>query len=114
MCDKVFDRYFVFDSVPDQCKTQEMCNKISSEDPFQLRYCHDTHKTQEMCNKVDGDFLPALKFVPDWFVTSKKIKNLLTALYVDANILIFDEYSGDATFYCNQMGIVSADLNDTN
>ena len=32
---------------------------------------------QEMCNKVVGDFLPTLKFVPDWFVTNKMIKTLL-------------------------------------
>ena len=37
----------------------------------------DHYKTQEMCNKADNDFLPALKFVPDWFVTSKRIKNFL-------------------------------------
>ena len=30
-----------------------------------------------MCNKAIDDFLPALKFVPYWFVTSKMIKKLL-------------------------------------
>ena len=40
----------------------------------------DQYKTQEMCNKIVDDFLAALKFVSDWFVTSKMIKNLLTAL----------------------------------
>ena len=46
-----------------------------------------------MCNKSVGHFLPALKFVPDLFVTSKVIKKLLTALYADDDILFFDEYS---------------------
>ena len=50
-------------------------------DPFKLKYCHDRYKTQEMCNKAVDDFLPALKFVRDWFVTSKMIKRLLTALF---------------------------------
>ena len=57
-----------------------MCDKIVSDDPFQLKYCHETYKTQKMCNKAVYDFLPALKalkFVPDWFVTSKMIKKLL-------------------------------------
>ena len=51
-----------------------MCNKAVSENPFMLKYCHDKYKTQEICDKVADDFLPALKFVPDWFVTSKMIK----------------------------------------
>ena len=34
-----------------------------------------------MCNKAVNDFLPALKFVPDWFVKSKMVKKLLTGSY---------------------------------
>ena len=49
-----------------------------------------------MCNKAADDFLPVLKFVPDWFVTSKIIKKLLTALYANNNILYFNEDSSDA------------------
>ena len=30
-----------------------------------------------MCDKVVDDSLAALKLIPDWFVTSKMIKNLL-------------------------------------
>ena len=33
------------------------------------------------------DFVSTLKFVPDWFVTSKMIKKLFTVLYTDDNIL---------------------------
>ena len=44
------------------------------------------------CDKAVDYFLPALKFVPDWF-TSTMIKKLLTTLYADANILYFNEYS---------------------
>ena len=66
-----------------------------------------------MCNKAINDFLRALKLVPDGLFTSKMIKNLHTALYADENVLFFDEYSGDATF-CNQMDILSADLNNIN
>ena len=45
-----------------------MCDKIVSDDPFQLKYCHERYKTQEMCNIAVDDFLPALKalkFAPD-------------------------------------------------
>ena len=50
-----------------------------------------------MCNKTVDNFLPALEFVPDWFVTSKMIKTLFAALYTDDNIL-FDKYSGGTRF----------------
>ena len=29
-----------------------------------------------MCDKADDDYLLALKFVPDWFVTDKMIRKL--------------------------------------
>ena len=35
MCDKAVDKCsFVFDSVPDQCKTREMGDKIVSDEPL--------------------------------------------------------------------------------
>ena len=47
MSDKAVDTCpFVFDSVPDKCKTQEVSDKVA-----------------DAC-------LPALKFVPDWFDTN--------------------------------------------
>ena len=53
MCDKAVDKCpFVFDSVPNQYKTQEMCNKNLSEDPLKLKYCHDRYKTQEVVIKL--------------------------------------------------------------
>ena len=33
-----------------------------------------------MCGKAVHDSLAALKHIPDWFVTSKMIKQLFTAL----------------------------------
>ena len=65
-----------------------------------------------MCNKAADDFLPALKFVPCWFVTSKIIKRLLTALYADENILCLNEDFCDVVFSCNEMGILGIDLNN--
>ena len=88
-----------------------MCDKIVSDDPFN---CYDRYETQEMSNKVVENFLAALKFIPDWYVTSKMIKKLLTALYADDNILYFNENSGDAVFSCYDMGIFSIDLNNIN
>ena len=62
MCDKAFNkRNFVFDSAPDQFKTKTMRDKIISDDPFKLKYCHDRYKTQQMCDEAVDDFLAALK-----------------------------------------------------
>ena len=35
----------VFDSVPDQYKAQDMCDKVVSEDLFMLKYCLDRYIT---------------------------------------------------------------------
>ena len=42
------------------------------------------------------------------------IKKFPTALSADDNTLYFDEYSGNPTFFCTQMGILSIDLNNIN
>lgn len=43
---------------------------------FMLKYCLDRCKAQEMCDKTIDDFLPALKFAPDWLFTSEMIEKL--------------------------------------
>ena len=55
-----------------------------------------------MCDEAVDDSLAALKFIPDWFVTSKMIKTLITDVYADDNILYFNEDSGEAVFSCNK------------
>ena len=64
-----------------------MCDKVFSEDHFLMVYCSDKYTTQKMCDKAVHDSLGTLKFIPNWFVTSKMSKKLFTALYVDENIL---------------------------
>ena len=74
MRDKAVNRrFFVFDSIPDQYKTQEICNIFSSSYPFLKVYCREKYKTQKMCDEVVDDCLVALKFISDWFVASKKL-----------------------------------------
>ena len=67
-----------------------------------------------MCDEAVHDSLAALKLIPDWYVASKMIKNLYTALYADENILYFNEDSGKIVFNCNGMGILNIDLNNIN
>ena len=66
--------------IPDRYRIHTVCDRIISDDIFSLRYLPDQYKTQQMCDKGVDDFLAALKFVSSWFVTSKTIKILFTAL----------------------------------
>ena len=109
MCDKTINRcFFVFNSIPDWYKTQEICDRVVFEDLFLIVYCPDKYKTQRMCDEAVDDslaVLAALKLIPDWFVISKMIKELFTDLYIDENILYFDEDSGTVVSSCNEIGI---------
>ena len=67
-----------------------------------------------MWDKAVDDFLPTLKFVPDWFVTSKTIKKTLWCCTTDDETFFFDEDSGNVTFSSDEMGILSVDLNSIN
>ena len=67
-----------------------------------------------MCNEAVDDSPVALKPIPNWFVTSKIIEKLYTALYADENIPYFNENSGDVTYCCNEMGILTTDRNNIN
>ena len=59
--------FFVLGSIPDQYNTQEIIDKVVSEDPFLIVYCPDKCKTQRMCDWFADDSLAALKLLPDWF-----------------------------------------------
>ena len=76
---------------------------------FLIAYCPDKYKIQIMCDEAVDDCQSALKFISDWFVTSKMIKKLLTALYADDNLLYFN-----AIFSCNEMDIFNLDVNNIN
>ena len=75
-----------------------MCNSIIFEDPFSIKYVPDQYKTEQMCDRGVDDCLAALKLFPDWFVTRKMIKKLFTALYADENILYINKNSGNVHF----------------
>ena len=68
-----------------------------------------------MCHETADDCLAALKFPPDWSVTSKMIKKFLSVLYADDNIIYFNQDSVDVIFSCNKMGILNnINRDDTN
>ena len=43
---------FVFDSILDQYKTQEICDTVVYSDPPVIVYCPDKYTTQKKCDKV--------------------------------------------------------------
>ena len=77
-------------------------------------YCPDKYITQRMCSEVVDDSLAALKLIPNWFVTDKMIKKLYTAFYADTVYPFFYEGSGDVTFCCDEVGILSETLKNVN
>ena len=50
-----------------------MCDRVIFEDDFMMLYCTGSYKTQKICDEA-VDSLEALKFIPDWFVTSKMLQ----------------------------------------
>ena len=79
-----------------------MCNRMIS-DSFSLRYLPDQYKTEKMCDKAADDCLAALKFVPNWFVRNKiMIKKVFTASHAAENALSFDEDFGNVVYNCNE------------
>ena len=51
-----------------------------------------------MCNKAVDTFLPALKFIPDCFVTNKMIEKLDNAVLSNDGIAFDDTDFGIVTF----------------
>ena len=102
-CTAVHICCFVFASIPDQCKSQELCETIVSLSP-------DKYITQKMFDEVVDNSLAALKIIFDWFLTSKTIKIFYTAQYANDGLLYFDEISGDVTFCCDEMDVLSVNL----
>ena len=64
MCHKTIDRcFFVFDSIPEWHKTQDMCDRVIYEDSFILINCPGRYKSQKMCDEAVDDCLKALKIL---------------------------------------------------
>ena len=57
--------------VPDQYKTQQMCDKVNLENGGTLKSIPYCYKNQEMCNKAVENYPHALEFVPECYNTQK-------------------------------------------
>ena len=97
-CDKAFDAFpFVFDSALDRRYiTQELQDKVVSEDPFMLKCCHNKYKTQEMCDKMFDSCLLALKVFLYSFITCRMIENFDNAVFHNDHIaLLYSNFDYD-------------------
>ena len=63
-----------------------------------------------MPDEAVDDSLAILKLILDWFVTSKTVEKMYTALHADDGLFFYVEDSGDVIFFCNEMGILSVNL----
>ena len=63
-----------------------------------------------MCDETVDECLAALKFISDWFVTSKVLENFHDALNANDDIFIFYKDFSKVTFFVIQMGIVGVYL----
>ena len=66
-----------------------------------------TRKTQQMCDEAVDNCLAPLKFISDWFITSKIIEEIDNALHADDDILFYNE---DFDSSHMQKHILAADL----
>ena len=67
-----------------------------------------------MCDKPVDACLPALKFVSDWFVTSKMLAKFDDAVFSNDDIDLDDKHSDIVTFFIDDMDHNTIDLNNIN
>ena len=95
-------------------KIQEMYDSVVSENSSMIVYCSNRNKTQRMCDESVDDCLEALKFVPDWFVTSKMLEKINNALLAHDDMFFFNKDFHKVTFITNQINVLAVDLNKIN
>ena len=74
MCKNAFKNLpYLIRYVPDQYKTQQMCDKAILENGGKLKSVPDCYKNyQELCSKAVDNYPYALEFVPACYKTQKK------------------------------------------
>ena len=76
--------------------------------------CPDEYKAQRICDEAVDYCLAALKFIHDWYVTSKLLENFHHDFFSNNDIFLFNEDFIKVTFIANQMHILAADLHKIN
>ena len=66
-------------------------DRVVSEDPSLTVYCPDKYITQRISDEAVDVSLAESKLIPDWFVASKMLEKLYTALFTDENTFYFNK-----------------------
>ena len=66
-----------------------------------------------MCDEAVDDCLAALKYIPDWYVTSKMLEKC-DVLHAYDDILFYNEDFNKVRFIANQKNILALDLEKVN
>ena len=70
--------------VPDQYKTQTMCDKVIPENGGMLMFIRDCYKGPKICNKDVDNCAHVLGSVPHCYKTPKKMCNTAVSTYLSA------------------------------
>ena len=62
--------------------------------------------TQEKCDKDVNACLPALRCVPNWFVTNKMLEKLDDTIFCNDDIIFANEDSDNVTCFSDGMGLI--------
>ena len=65
-----------------------------------------------MCDKAVDACLPALQFVPDWFVTNKMLEKLVNHVFSNDDIVFVNEDSDSFKFFSDDIGLNTKYLNN--
>ena len=57
--------------VPDEYKTQEMCNNTAIRNAMMIKYVPQQYKTQEMCGRAVAEERWVLRYMPDHYKTQE-------------------------------------------
>ena len=74
-----------------------------------LKYYSDKYEIKKMCDRAVDSCLLILKFVPDWFLTNKLIKNHDIAVFFD-DYIVFGVLGSDSATYFSE-DIVPSSIN---
>ena len=91
-----------------------MCDSVASGDSFMIVYWTNKYKTQRMCDEAVDNCLAALKFVSDWFVSSKMLEKFDNTLHAKDDILFCNEGLDKVTFIANQRHVLVVVLQNDN
>ena len=70
--------------------------------------------TQEKCDKAVNACLPALRCVPNWFVTNKMLEKLDNTIFCNDDIIFANEDSDNVTCFSDGMGLYTLYPNNVN